>query len=418
MAGQEVVMSFLEVLLSIAVLILAARLYAHRRYLRLMLDWISGPLDAPLPDADGVWGEFVSRMNSRIKIRKREKTELAAALEQFRSAMEALPDGVIFMDTQRRILWMNRLAEDLMFLSQNKDSGKPIEHMIREPEFVSYLQHADFSEPLMYHPTRRDEACYMVSVIDYGHERSLMTIRDLTQLEKLENVRRDFVANVSHELKTPLTVISGFIETLQAHHTTLPDDKRQRYLDLAHAQALQMNRLVQDLLTLSSLEASTAFADETAVNIDRLAQDALISAESLSAGRHQIHCALPPDLRIRGSASALRSIISNLVNNAVNYTPEGGQIDIGWEHTASGGCLFVKDTGIGIPPNHLPRLTERFYRVDQGRSRDTGGTGLGLAIVKHALSRHQGALHIDSEPQVGSTFSACFPAQRISYTTH
>lgn len=407
-------MSFFEVLLSIAVLILAARLYMHRRYLRLMLGWISGPLDAPLPDADGVWGEFVSRMNSRVKIRKREKTELAAALEQFRSAMEALPDGVIFMDTQRRILWMNHLTEDLMFLSQSKDSGKPIEHMIREPEFVAYLQNANFAEPLMYYPTRRAEACYMINLIDYGHERSLMTIRDLTQLEKLENVRRDFVANVSHELKTPLTVISGFIETLQAHHTTLNDEKRQRYLDLAHSQAQQMNRLVQDLLTLSSLEASTVFPDETSVDIASLANDAVIAAESISAGKHQIRCAVPPELRIQGSTSALRSIIGNLVNNAVNYTPEGGQIEIGWDHTPEGGCLFVKDTGIGISPNHLSRLTERFYRVDQGRSRDTGGTGLGLAIVKHALTRHQGQLVITSQPNVGSIFSACFPAQRVN----
>lgn len=410
-------MSFLEVLLSIAVLLLAVRLYVHRRYLRLMLDWISGPLDAPLPDADGVWGEFVSRMNSRLKFRMREKTELATALEQFRSAMEALPDGVIFMDTQRRILWMNQLAETLMFLSQNKDSGKPIEHMVREPEFVSYLQNADFSEPLMYHPTRRSEACYMVNVIDYGHERSLMTIRDLTQLEKLENVRRDFVANVSHELKTPLTVISGFIETLQSHHTILSEEKRQRYLDLAHSQAQQMNRLVQDLLTLSSLEASTAFADETDINLGSLAHDVLLATESLSAERHQISCDIPADLRIRGSASVMRSIIGNLANNAVNYTPHGGQVAIGWEDTPNGGCLYVRDTGIGISPTHLPRLTERFYRVDQGRSRDTGGTGLGLAIVKHALTKHQGHLTINSQPGGGSTFSACFPRQRISRIT-
>lgn len=408
-------MSFLEVLLSITVLILAIRLYSHRRYLRSMLDWISGPLDAPLPDASGVWGEFVSRMNSRVKIRKREKSELASALEQFRSAMEALPDGVVFMDTQRRILWMNHLAESLMFLSQGKDIGKPIEHMLREPEFVAYLQHADFSEPLMYHPTRRSGACYMISVIDYGFDRSLMTVRDLTQLEKLENIRRDFVANVSHELKTPLTVISGFIETLQAHHGTLPEGKRQRYLDLAMAQAGQMNRLVQDLLTLSSLEASTGFADETQVHVADLVRETIESAENLSQGRHSISCDVPADLRLRASASALRSVFGNLINNAVNYTPDGGSIAVSWEENHDGGQLKVKDTGIGIDANHIPRLTERFYRVDQGRSRDTGGTGLGLAIVKHALGRHQGHLSIDSRLNQGSTFTAHFPCARISY---
>lgn len=406
-------MSFLELLLTGAVVILAIRLYLDRRNLRLMQDWILGPLDGSLPDASGVWGDFVSSMNQRVKIRTREKNELASALEQFRSALEALPDGVIFMDAQRRILWLNHLAETLMFLSPEKDTGKPIEHMVREPEFVAYLQQGDYTEPLMYHPSRKEDACYMVSVIDYGHERSLLAIRDLTRLEKLEKVRRDFVANVSHELKTPLTVISGFIETLQAHHATLSEDKQQRYLDLAHAQAQQMNRLVQDLLTLSTLEASTAFVDESEILLAPLIEESIVAAENLSAGKHEIDNQVPADLCIRGSSAALRSIVSNLITNAVNYTPAGGRIEVSWQDTAEGGCLNVRDTGIGIHATHLSRLTERFYRVDQGRSRDTGGTGLGLAIVKHALSRHQGRLTIESQVNVGSTFGACFPARRI-----
>lgn len=406
-------MSFLEVLLSLVTLIFALRLFIHRRYLTQMLNWLSGPLDAPLPDASGIWGEFVSRMNTRVKIRKREAGALASALEQFRSALEALPDGVIFMDLQHRVLWMNQLAVSLMSLSQEQDIGKPIEHMVREPEFVAYLNQGDFSEPLIYYPSRRVGACYMMSVINYGNERALLTIRDLTQLEKLENVRRDFVANVSHELKTPLTVIGGFIETLQSNHAILPEDKRQRYLDLAMAQTQQMNRLVQDLLTLSSLEASTVFADETDVPVAELLNEAVESAEELSSGRHDIQLNVPPDLRIRGSASALRSVCGNLVNNAVNYTPAGGHIGIHWTATTEGGCLRVSDTGIGIDAAQIPRLTERFYRVDQGRSRETGGTGLGLAIVKHALERHQGYLEIESQPHRGSTFSAHFPAQRI-----
>lgn len=406
-------MSFLEVLLLIVVFVLLVRLYSHRRHLSDMLGWISGPLDAPLPDASGVWGEFVSRMNSRVKFRQKEASALSSALERFQSAMEALPDGVVFMDAQRRILWMNQLAETLMFLSQDKDIGKPIEHMVREPDFVSYLQQGNFGEALMYHPARRTGACYMVNVIDYGPDRSLMTIRDLTQLERLENVRRDFVANVSHELKTPLTVISGFIETLQAHHETLSTDKRQRYLDLAMNQAIQMNRLVQDLLTLSSLEASTTFADESDVCVSDLIKELVESAETLSLGKHHIHSEIPNNLYLHGSSMALRSIFGNLINNAVNYTPAGGDITIQWHETSDGGCLCIKDTGIGIDPSHISRLTERFYRVDQGRSRDTGGTGLGLAIVKHALGRHQGHLSIRSELNQGSEFSACFPAGRI-----
>lgn len=408
-------MSFLEVLLALAVLILAIRHYTDRRHLRRMLDWISGPLDDPLPDASGIWGDFVSRMNSRVKIRQREADQLASALEQFRSALEALPDGVVFMDTQHRILWMNNLAESLLFLSQRQDTGKPIEHMVREPEFVAYLQQGHFATPLMYHPSRRAGACFMINVIDYGYERSLMTIRDLTQLETLENVRRDFVANVSHELKTPLTVISGFIETLQAHHATLSDEKRERFLSLALAQAEQMNRLVQDLLTLSSLEASSIFADETDVDIGKLIAELADSADSLSTNKHIIDADIPADLRITASASALRSIFGNLINNAVNYTPPGGNITITWAETPEGACLRVTDTGIGIDATHIPRLTERFYRVDQGRSKNTGGTGLGLAIVKHALNRHQGHLEITSQVNQGSTFAACFPRDRICH---
>jgi two-component system, OmpR family, phosphate regulon sensor histidine kinase PhoR len=406
-------MSFLEVLLSITCLILAYRLFVHRRYLSRMLQWISGPLDAPIPDADGVWGEFVSRMNRRIKTRQHEKQLVEKSLEQFQSALEALPDGVVFMDAHHRILWMNTLAVDMFGLRLHQDVGTPIEQLVREPEFTAYVRRGDYSESLVYHPNRRDDACYMVNVIHYGDDRMLLAVRDLTQLDKLENVRRDFVANVSHELKTPLTVISGFIETLQTHHQTLPLEKRQRYLDLAMAQAQQMARLVQDLLTLSSLESRANLVDETQIRIAPLIDELVVAAQSLSNGAHDIHIHVPESLSIRGSASALRSIFGNLINNAVNYTPAGGMIEVYWKSTDQESALCVRDTGIGIPAIHIPRLSERFYRVDQGRSRDTGGTGLGLAIVKHALTRHQGHLHIQSTVGEGSTFEAWFPNHRL-----
>ena len=209
-------MTFLESLLLVVIVVMAIRLYSDRRTLNRMLEWISGPLDAPVPDASGIWGDFVSRMNRRVRTRQQEKNQLETALEQFQSALEALPDGVVFMDGHRQILWMNSLAVSMLDLVPTQDKGTPIEQLIREPEFVSYLLGQDFSEPLIYHPSRRTQACYMISLISYGNDRLLLTARDLTQLEKLENVRRDFVANVSHELKTPLTVISGFLETLFA----------------------------------------------------------------------------------------------------------------------------------------------------------------------------------------------------------
>lgn len=411
-------MTFLEGLLLVVALVLAYRLYVHRRYLNRMLTWISGPLDDPVPDADGVWGEFVSRMNRRVKTRRHEKDLLEKALDQFQSALEALPDGVVFMDTHRRILWMNALAINMLKLKPGHDIGTPIEHLIREPEFAAYLLSANYSEPLMYHPNRRDPTCFMVNLISYGEDRLLLALRDLTQLEKLENVRRDFVANVSHELKTPLTVISGFIETLQTHHETLSPEKRQRFLDLAMAQAQQMGRLVQDLLTLSSLETRTNLVDESNVPLAPLVDDLIISAAAISAGEHDFSVEIPNNIQIHGSKSALHSIFGNLINNAVNYTPAGGNIRIFWREEAHEGALCVQDTGIGIPAVHIPRLSERFYRVDQGRSRETGGTGLGLAIVKHALTRHQGHLEIHSEVGQGSTFEAWFPQSRIVTTSN
>jgi two-component system, OmpR family, phosphate regulon sensor histidine kinase PhoR len=407
-------MTLLEGFLLVIIGVLGFRLYMHRRYLHRMFNWISGPLDAPVPDASGIWGEFVSRMNRRVKTRQQEKDLLEQSLEQFQSALEALPDGVIFMDAHRRILWMNSLAVDMMGLIPGQDRGTPIEHLVREPEFAAYLQRGDFSEPLMYHPNRRDQASYMISLISYGVDRSLLAIRDLTRIEKLENVRRDFVANVSHELKTPLTVINGFIETLQMHHESLSTEKRQRYLDLALSQSHQMGRLIQDLLTLSSLEARANLADQTRVPVKALVDELVVSAEAISDGKHTLSIDIPPDLSILGSAMALRSIFGNLINNAVNYTPADGNITISWRETEREGIFSVQDTGIGIPEIHLPRISERFYRVDQGRSRETGGTGLGLAIVKHALSRHQGHLEIKSQINQGSTFEACFPKERFS----
>ena len=411
-------MTFLEGLLLVICAVLGFRLYMHRRYLKRMLNWISGPLDAPVPDASGIWGEFVSRMNRRVKTRQQEKDLLEQSLEQFQSALEALPDGVVFMDAHRRILWMNSLAVDMMGLIPGQDQGTPIEHLVREPEFATYLQKGDFSEPLMYHPNRRAQASYMISLISYGEDRSLLAIRDLTRLEKLENVRRDFVANVSHELKTPLTVINGFIETLQMHHESLPADKRQRYLDLALTHSQQMGRLIQDLLTLSSLEARATLADQSDIPVKPLVDELIVSAQALSVDAHTFSINIPEELSIHGSPAALRSIFGNLINNAVNYTPAGGRITISWKESASEGALCVEDTGIGIPAIHLPRLSERFYRVDQGRSRETGGTGLGLAIVKHALSRHQGHLEISSQVNQGSTFEAWFPKERFSRSIH
>ena len=408
-------MTFVETLLLLALAVTGWRIWIHRRNLSRMLNWISGPLDAPVPHAEGIWGEFVSRMNQRVRTRQQEKNQLEVVLEQFQSALEALPDGVVFMNGERQILWMNSLAVSMLNLRPGQDTGTPIEQLIRDPEFVSYIQGHNFEEALIYHPGRKSNACYMITLISYGDDRLLLTARDLTRLEKLENVRRDFVANVSHELKTPLTVISGFLETLQEHHSTLDAEKRHRYITLALQQSEQMNRLVQDLLTLSSLESRVDFSDEQNVPLYPLLNELVDSAESISAKSHEITIDCPKNLVIRGSSGSLRSVFGNLISNAVHYTPTHGKIHIAWHEGSHESCITVSDTGIGIPAVHLPRISERFYRVDHGRSRENGGTGLGLAIVKHALERHQGRLDVESKEGEGSTFFAYLPNGRIMH---
>jgi two-component system phosphate regulon sensor histidine kinase PhoR len=250
-------------------------------------------------------------------------------------------------------------------------------------------------------------------VIEFGEDQKLLNSRDVTAAERLEIVRRDFVANVSHELKTPVTVLSGFVETLADESFELPAAQRQRFLALMAEQAKRMQRLIEDLLALSALESSVSAADEQPIDVRSFVERLAEEARALSAGRHRVEATVAADCQLLGSPKELHSAFSNLVSNAVRYTPEGGTVRLVWRAGDEGAVFTVSDTGIGIEPRHIPRLTERFYRVDSGRSRDSGGTGLGLAIVKHALTRHQAVLRIASEPGRGSSFSAVFPPGRI-----
>jgi two-component system phosphate regulon sensor histidine kinase PhoR len=251
-------------------------------------------------------------------------------------------------------------------------------------------------------------------VVPYGDARSLLLSRDITQIEKLESMRRDFVANVSHELKTPLTVVNGFVETLLDGFPEMSEEEARSFLTLVHEQAQRMQRLIEDLLTLSALETGRPPPSEESVAVDELLAEVADEARALSGCRHKIELIGRSGDRLLGSRSELRSALGNLVSNAVRYTPEGGAIGIAWQRGVDGsGAFSVSDNGIGIESQHLPRLTERFYRVDRGRSRESGGTGLGLAIVKHALTRHQAVLEIRSEPGNGSTFTARFPPSKV-----
>ncbi|MBI4754763.1 MAG: phosphate regulon sensor histidine kinase PhoR [Betaproteobacteria bacterium] len=398
-------------LASIAVALLALCLH-HLRNLRRLQYWAIEPNGTPVPDAPGVWGEVFSSLNRRTRKAAAVRSELEIRLRRFLDASQAMPDGVVVLNRQNAIEWMNASAEGHFGLDHRKDLGAPIGNLVRQPAFVHYLDSGAYGEPVELRSLRDPRRALSIQIIEFGIDRKLLLSRDISQLHRLETMRRDFVANVSHELKTPLTVVTGFIETLQDTLPELTREEATAYLAMAHDQALRMQRLVEDLLTLSALETDSPPGDER-TDVAELIEDLAEEAAALSAGRHHIEVEAAAGAVLLGSARELRSALANLVSNAVRYTPEGGHIRLLWQHGPEGGRFTVEDDGIGIDARDIPRLTERFYRVDRGRSRETGGTGLGLAIVKHVLNRHQASLHIESEPGRGSRFTARFPARRV-----
>ncbi len=392
---------------------LLLHLLYHLWFLAKLMRWLRGPLDARVPAGWGIWEVAFAGLHRRVRIRLEQQNSLARALERFRLAGEALPDGVVVFNRHRQIDGLNAQAAAHFNLNPATDRGQPLTNLIRQPEMVSYLSAGQFDEPLLLQNDLHKGQTLQVQVIPYGDDQNLLISRDISQLERLENMRRDFVANVSHELKTPLTVVSGFVEMLVDDFDAYPREDALHYLRLVQEQSGRMQHLIDDLLTLSALETGSLTPLDERVEVPALLASIQQEAQALSAGRHQISlvCEGPPVLL--GCANELRSAFGNLASNAVRYTPDGGRVELIWQRTADGAAFTVADSGIGIAPQHIPRLTERFYRVDRSRSRETGGTGLGLAIVKHVLTRHQGRLEVESEAGKGSRFSACFPALRI-----
>jgi two-component system phosphate regulon sensor histidine kinase PhoR len=388
-------------------------LAVNMRQLARLKQWAAGPLDTPAPGAGGAWGDAFAALHKRARLAQEQREQLHGALDRFRQAAEAMPDGVAILDRDLTIEWLNARAEAYLGLENSRDAGAPILNLLREPELAEYLQGREFSTPLLLHPLRNPSYALRLQVVPFAETRVMLLVRDVTQLKKLETMRRDFVANVSHELRTPLTVVAGFIETLADNLRETPPEEAEQYLHLAREQALRMQRLIDDLLTLSALETDAPPEDEP-VDVATLLAQVKDEAMALSAGRHDIVIDMAGPATLRGNAEELRSAFGNLASNAVRYTPAGGRIALSWTNRPEGGAEYaVADSGIGIEPRHVPRLTERFYRVDRGRSRETGGTGLGLAIVKHVLERHGARLAIESRPGQGSTFTAVFPARRV-----
>ncbi|MEP6876376.1 MAG: phosphate regulon sensor histidine kinase PhoR [Burkholderiales bacterium] len=379
-----------------------------------LIEWLRGSQEGPAPRDAGLWGELGYRVERAIRARERSAALERERLSQFLSAIEASPNGVMLLDASDQIEWCNSLAADHFGLDPQRDRRQRVTNLVRAPAFVAYLQGGRFLEAVLI-PDPRGRRQLSVLVRSYGEHLKLVLSQDITERERSDGMRRDFVANVSHEIRTPLTVLAGFIETMV--NLSLTEAERKRVLTLMTQQADRMATLVSDLLTLSQLEGSPRPHTDRWVLLAPLLAQVEADAKVLSARRHTLLFADARGVQIAGAQNELLSAITNLVNNAVRYTPEGGRIELSWRQQADGaGEIAVTDTGLGIAREHLPRLTERFYRVDGSRSRDTGGTGLGLAIVKHVAQRHGGELVIESELGRGSTFRIVFPAVRVRST--
>ena len=390
---------------------LGLQLAFHFRNFARLERWSRAPVVDSSLEGEGAWDGVFGRLYRHEKDLRAQIARRDEEIGMLIAAGQALTDGVVLLDQQNQIVYCNTTAEMQLGLVIRTDRGQPVVNLVRQPEFVAYLQGGDFSRPLTLRSERNEDRVLSIHVVPYAGNRRLMQIKDVTQSDRLDRTRRDFVANVSHELRTPLTVLAGFLETLQ--EIEVDRDERQRYLALMSEQSRRMESIVQDLLTLSSIESAAPPGSDSvdmASLIDKLRRD----AEALSGGRHNIIVESDGRGDLRGAEPELVSAFGNLVANAVRYTPAGGTIRISWHASAQGAEFAVQDSGIGIDPKHIPRLTERFYRIDRGRSRDAGGTGLGLAIVKHSLNRHQAQLEITSTPGVGSRFAVRFPASRVA----
>ena len=381
----------------------------NRRQLRRLGHWLEHGESPYPPRARGAWDVLHAKLHRSRRASAAREAELAEALARWRAAARALPDGVVILD-QDRIAWLNDTARAHLEIDPATDTGRPLTHLVRIPEFQEYLQRGDFSRPVIVNAPHGGGRTLSLQVIEYGDGQKLVLSRDITQFRQVERMRREFVANVSHELRTPLTVVSGFLEPLREEKDPAA---ARRYIDLMSEQAKRMERLVEDLLTLSALESSPPPPMEEPIDMRALTERLGADARALSGGRHDIDIAAETGVHLVGSEGEIASALGNLVSNAVRYTPPGGTVRLRWHATPDGADFDVEDSGIGIAPEHLPRLTERFYRVDRGRSRETGGTGLGLAIVKPALNRHGATLDIASTPGAGSRFTARFGGARV-----
>ena len=381
---------------------------------QLLLEWLRTPDMAP-PSVSSIWGEIAYRVQRLLQLRERAIEKEHARLADFLSAIEVSPNGVMLLDAADHITWVSTSAANHFGLDPQRDLHQRVTNLIRQPAFVQYLSAGDFREGMKCPMSTGAHSWLLIHIKCYGDGLKLVLSQDITERERADHMRRDFVANVSHEIRTPLTVLSGFIETMG----TLPltEIERQRVIGLMSQQAERMQTLVSDLMTLAQIEGSPSPAPDRWLKVDDLMQRIDNDLRGLSRERHPVTVTIDSQdkcCEIAVVESEWLSAMGNLVSNAVRYTPDGQPIEVRWQMLRDGRAEFsVKDGGVGIAPEHIPRLSERFYRADSSRSRNTGGTGLGLSIVKHVVQRHGGELKVVSELGRGSTFSLTLPAVRV-----
>lgn len=384
----------------------------HAHKLQQLDTWLkSDDRFAELPDSQGVWGRVFDRMEELQLKHFKSQQELTTSILRIQKSANALREGVVTVDANGALEWWNTSARKMLGLKKKQDRGAPLLHLLREPSFFRYYHHADFSQPIYIQSPVNPEQVLEVAVTAFAKGDNLLILRDMTDSIKLENMRRDFTGNVSHELRTPLTVIQGYLESFQLHHPELDTDVQKGHARmLAHTH--RMTNLVQDLLVLSRLEESIDHSKMVQLQMPPLLTLALSQGQELSQRLDKkvtINSAIKSQNNVLGIKAEILSVLTHLVNNAVKYTPHGGRIAVTYQVTDGQLCLTVADNGIGIGAQHLPRLTERFYRVDASRSSASGGTGLGLAIVNRIMERHKGSLDIISEEGQGSCFTCTFP---------
>ena len=391
-------------------------LISHISWLNQLHLWFKNPNIKTIPEGSGAWEDVFTTLLHYERNNLNNQAQLGSALERFNLTANAIPDGLVILGISNEIEWCTPHAENQLGLDFSTDKNLPIVNLIRDSHFIAYLYNEVYDEPFKLKSWRNPELILEIQLIPFANQQKLLICRDMTQLEKVDSMRRDFIANVSHELRTPLTVVGGFLETLGDMEGAVPDAIKT-YFAMMQDQTSRMRRIIEDLLTLSTIESNVEAPDDIEIDMNPMLKtmqnDALGLSQILYKSKHKIHLDADATLNLSGAQDELQSALSNLVSNAVRYTPKGGEIFITWQLINEHPTFAVRDTGIGIEQQHIDRLTERFYRVDRGRSRETGGTGLGLSIVKHILIRHQAKLEITSEIGVGSTFSVVFPKARI-----